>query len=142
MKVVINKCFGGFGLSDEAVYRLYKKSSPLITVKPINDYYGNSPNKFEEDKVKYYIPFKGGLLKHRIMSNLVDGDKMIYYSDYEDRMNNRKHPDMIWIVETMGKAAGGEYAELEIIVIPDGVEFEIDEYDGMESIHEKHRSWA
>ena len=29
----------------------------------------------------------------------------------------------------------------KIIEIPDDIEWEIDNYDGIESIHEKHRSW-
>ncbi|CAK0757599.1 hypothetical protein CCP1ISM_7520003 [Azospirillaceae bacterium] len=30
---------------------------------------------------------------------------------------------------------------MEVIEIPDGVDWTIDDYDGVESIHEKHRSW-
>ena len=38
--------------------------------------------------------------------------------------------------------AGGCYARLEIIEIPDKVEWEIDEYDGLEWVAEKHRRWS
>ncbi len=34
-----------------------------------------------------------------------------------------------------------ELSKLQIVSIPDGVSFYIDDYDGMESIHEDHRSW-
>jgi len=38
--------------------------------------------------------------------------------------------------------ASGKHAELEIIEIPNDVEWTIEEYDGVESIHEKHRVWG
>lgn len=41
----------------------------------------------------------------------------------------------------MGKKASGKCAELKVIEIPDGVDWEIDDYDGIETVHEKHRSW-
>ena len=49
---------------------------------------------------------------------------------------------LVDVVERLGKKANGESAELKVVEIPDGVEYEIDEYDGVESIHEKHRSWS
>ena len=33
------------------------------------------------------------------------------------------------------------YAELKIVEVPDDVVWEIDEYDGLESISEVHRRW-
>jgi hypothetical protein len=42
----------------------------------------------------------------------------------------------------MGEAADGAFAELKVIEIPDGVEWQIDEYDGTEWIAEKHRTWS
>ena len=37
--------------------------------------------------------------------------------------------------------ASGKFADLEVREIPDGVDWQIDEYDGNESIHEVHRTW-
>ena len=45
-------------------------------------------------------------------------------------------------VENLGSLiASGDMAELEVIEIPDGIECYIEDYDGMETIHEVHRSW-
>lgn len=44
-------------------------------------------------------------------------------------------------METLGDAASGKQSKLKIVEIPDDVEWEIAEYDGRESIEEKHRSW-
>lgn len=39
------------------------------------------------------------------------------------------------------KASGG-FASLKIVEIPDDVEWEICEYDGLEWVAEKHRKWS
>ena len=54
----------------------------------------------------------------------------------------RTDPRLLAAVEKIGyEKANGVFADLEIVEIPDDVEWEIQEYDGWESIHEKHRSW-
>ena len=54
----------------------------------------------------------------------------------------RAHPDLIAAIEAVGvEKASGELAKLEIVDIPDGISWEIDEYDGLETVHETHRSW-
>jgi len=44
-------------------------------------------------------------------------------------------------VKELGKKSWGRCAELKIVEIPNGIEYEIDNYDGVETVHEKHRSW-
>jgi hypothetical protein len=62
--------------------------------------------------------------------------------DEENSLAYRAHPKLIAAVEKVGlKKASGAPAALAIREIPDGIEWEIDEYDGIETIHEKHRSW-
>ena len=90
MKVVINKCYGGFGLSKAA----YK-------------YLGLKWDNFG--------------------------------FDYEE---DRENPKLIEVVEALGEKVNGSSAQLKVVEIPDGVEYEIDNYDGVESIHEKHRMWG
>lgn len=54
----------------------------------------------------------------------------------------RRHPKLIAAIEKVGeKEASGQLAEVRIVDIPDGIEWEIYEYDGIETVHEKHRSW-
>lgn len=49
---------------------------------------------------------------------------------------------LIEVVKTLGpKRASGEFAELAIIKIPDGIEYEIEEYDGIEWVAESHKTW-
>ena len=42
----------------------------------------------------------------------------------------------------MGKESWGFCAELKIVEIPDNIGYDISEDDGIESIHEQHRSWS
>ena len=89
MKDVINKCYGGFGLSEKAYKYLGREW----------DGYG--------------------------------------YGFRDDRTN----PELIECIESIGEEANGRYADLKVVEIPDDVEWEIEEYDGIEWVSEKHRTW-
>jgi hypothetical protein len=80
-KFVINRCYGGFGLSEEGL-NLYNSLS----------------------------------------------EKSLAYSYDIDRDD----PFLVQVVETLGEKADGFNAELEIVIIPEDLDFEITEYDGME----------
>lgn len=93
MKILINTCFGGFGISDQALSLWSERT----------------------------------------------GKKKLY--GYEADL--RTDSEMIKIFEERGSEfVNGPYASLKLIEIPDGIEFEISDYDGMESVEEKHRSWS
>lgn len=104
MEIVINKCYGGYGLSNEAVeLYLTKKNIPIV------------PNPAYASKYfKYYI---------------VGDDER-----FSDRSIFRTDPVIIEVIKELGKKANGSNAELEIVSIPDGCDYYIDEYDGIESI--------
>jgi hypothetical protein len=91
MKIVINGCYGGFGLSEKGCAR--------------------------------YMELSG---KENVYS------RKIYRDD----------PFLIQVVEEMGPAAADRFAELRIIEIPDDVDWQIEEYDGLEWIAEAHRTWG
>jgi len=59
----------------------------------------------------------------------------------ETRPENRADPKLIQVVEELGDKANGSCAKLEIVEIPDGVDWQIEEYDGNEHVAEKHRTW-
>lgn len=91
MKIVINDCYGGFGLSEVALNQ-YKKET--------------------------------------------GADDAIYHWDIP-----RDDPVLVSIVEELGSEANGQFAELKVVEIPDGVNWEIEEYDGKEWAAEQHRTW-
>jgi hypothetical protein len=114
-KLVINTCYGGFGLSDEG-WRLYAK-------------YKNYYTREVEDK------YFGGV---EVCSDDTFNDLALIHS----RDLIRDDPDLVRVVEKLGIAAGDNYAELKVIEIPDDVVWELNEYDGMEWIAEAHRRWS
>ena len=118
MKVVINKCYGGFGLSDDAIMRYAELKGINLVMEP-------SDSKIMG--ATFYV----------------DGIKDdAHYFSYYDLSNDRSDPFLIQVVEEMGKAADGWAAELRIVDIPDDVEYTIEEYDGREWVAEVHRTWS
>ncbi len=117
MKVVINRCFGGFGLSDLAFEELLKRKGVAFV-------------KVEEEE-----PF-GGTYYHE--GHVKEEDYYISQYDYYD---DRSDPDLIAVVEEFEEKANGWAAELMIVEVPDDVKWHIHEYDGIESVHEDHRVW-
>lgn len=53
----------------------------------------------------------------------------------------RNAPELVQVVEELGKAASGSYANLVVVDIPDDVQWCMRDYDGWETIEEVHRSW-
>jgi hypothetical protein len=91
-RIVINNCYGGFGLSDRAI-REYQKLA------------GSS-------------------------------------DDFADREIARDDPYLVRVVRELGMAANGSHANLKIVEVPGDVEWDIAEYDGVEWVAEKHRTWS
>lgn len=141
MKIVINKCYGGFGISPEALIELIKKKSTAVKVMTKRKYHGKESAlwRLTEERLKEVSDgfFGDGF----VTSVLYKGDKVYMLNDDGDRYGIRTHPDLIAVVEKMGNEASSRFANLKIVEIPDNIEWEIDEYDGTEWIAEKHRTW-
>ena len=45
------------------------------------------------------------------------------------------------MVQELGDKANGRCAELKVVEIPDGVDYQVEEYDGKEWVAETHRTW-
>jgi hypothetical protein len=112
MKIVINRCYGGFSLSDEAI-ELYLNKKGM---------------KYRKEKGQHFS-FMG-------YDYVVEGHENWYERDIE-----RNDPVLVEIVEQLGKKANGSYADLDIVEIPDGVNYVVEEYDGKEWVAEQHRTW-
>ena len=135
MKVVVNKCFGGYGLSDQAYEELIKmgvlvKEHIAQVINPNTDRYDKISNN------------EGEIIFDRTLSKDIFAD-IKFMGRYWDTWTNDSRDDsrLVQIVEKLGLEASGRFAQLEVVEIPDGVEWEIDEYDGFERIAEKHRTW-
>lgn len=118
-KIVINKCFGGFSLSNQGFER-------YLELKGIE--YETKPSSF---------PLREGDKDYYTRGHLGDND--YYLFDYE---LDRNDPALIQTIEELSEKANGWCADLGIVEIPDDVEWEIVEYDGFEHVAEKHRTWG
>jgi len=126
MKVVINDCFGGFGLSDAAYEKLIEWGIPARAYVP------GSADSGEVIFDRTLEP--ASETKERMMSRC--GRYWEIWLDY-----NRTHPLLVRVVEELGERANGRFAQLRIVDVPDDIEWEISEYDGVEHVAEKHRAW-
>jgi len=132
-RVVINECYGGFSLSHEAVMRY----AELVGMTLYADKKYSRYSYYKVPKEEYDKEAKKSLEE---CGNYKNVNKMGIY--FHDRDIERDDPNLIKVVEELGEAANGEFAELKIIEIPDDIQWEVSEYDGMESIHEVHKSWS
>ena len=135
MKIVINKCYGGFGLSHEAVLELIKMNSPLIRKWTEKEYFGNSSRRPEK-----LLDFGDGFKAEAWLPTFFSSDGFVYTTDNDHSIEFRTHPDLIAVVEELGDKANGTHAALKIINIP-MTDVYIDEYDGMEKVNQNHASW-
>lgn len=105
MEVAINKCFGGFSLSQEACKRLIKLG--------INFYK-------EDEKPDYKNPY------------IQEISKKLYYIDGQNLELSRTNPLLIKVIKQMGQKSWGECSKLKVVnlnIVP-----EIKSFDGIESV--------
>jgi hypothetical protein len=130
-KIVINKCYGGFGLSDEAMelyltrkgikyYKWELNGHNVFTTVPMNEYQFIS--------IKFQELSKEDKQKHN--------DTLLIY-----RGDDRTDPLLVQIVDELKDKASYMFSKLEIVEVPDDVEWHIAEYDGLEWVAENHRKW-
>ena len=153
MKIVVNKCYGGFGVSAKCLYELIKRKSKAVEIVKAKDWWSNKDDiekeiREEIERSKYRGKSKNLKLPKGWIVNwtncIIDTKKKIVYrvDKYNQDYDVRTDPDLIELIEKKGtKWANGEHANLQITEIPDGVEYTVEEYDGQEWIAEKHRTW-
>ena len=138
MKIVINRCYGGFGLSHGAMLRYFE-------IKGVDVY----PEKNTWFWSYWLVPES-----ERISSTILEKwstisieDRTEYNTQYREKILSsseisRDDEALVYVVEEMGESANGDHADLKVVEIPDGVQWQIEEYDGMEHIAEVHRTWS
>ena len=116
MKIVINKCYGGFDLSQEAWVQFFQLKFP-------------TNNILESSYVDTYF-YEIELRK-------------TWEDDWNEKAF-RTDPFLIQVIEELGTKANTDNSRLKIINIPfDSTEgWEIEEYGGKEWIAEKHNKWS
>ena len=132
MKIILNKCFGGFDVSQEG-YELYakKKGLELFKYKDNLDFRNRQYIKIKDEEKEFF--------KQYFTKDFGEVAK-ISNEDYEKynlylREEYRQDQTLIEVVEELGEKASGRLGELEVVEIPDNSFYKIDEYDGVETIY-------
>ena len=137
-KVILNKCYGGFGVSIE-VYKLYAKKKGLSICFYDCDYRNGKTiyKKIEEPTNPVFF--------HCFTKDIED-NVTISDDDYEKYSlwlcrDYREDPTLIEVVEELGEKANSPFSDLRIVEIPSDLDYVIDDYDGIETLHENVREW-
>ena len=135
-KVILNKCFGGFGVSKDA-YELYAKK------KGISVFHYTQKNLKKEiytyatdDNRSFDFHFTKDFGDNVYISN---EDFKKYFLNLDE--NFREDKTLIEVVEELGEKANTFYSNLKIVEIPDDLDYVIDNYDGIETLHQKVQEW-
>lgn len=141
MKIVINNCFGGFGLSHEAMLRYFEIKGITVYPEQGKDYWEHWT--YWTTKPEDRLPSKEGdefhkmSIKDRLAYNKQWSEQTVYERDIA-----RNDPALVQAVEELGSKANGKYSELKVVDVPDNLLWHISEYDGCESVAENHRTWS
>lgn len=130
-KVILNKCYGGFGVSDK-VYEEYAKAKGFELFR----YVAKDIHKFviTDNKNSFLVHYSKIYLGEQCED--IPTEAFLYLnSEY------REDKTLIDIVERLGEEANGRYAKLVVVEIPDDLDYVIDEYDGIETLHQKIQKW-
>lgn len=135
-KVILNKCYGGFDVSKEA-YMLYAKKKGLTLYLYESD--------FINKKFIYKKSNNDSLFRHYFTKDMGDNVE-ISNEDYEKyclylKDGHREDPILIEVVEELGEKANGRFGNLKVVEIPDDLDYVIDEYDGIETLHQRVQEW-
>jgi hypothetical protein len=103
-KIVVNRCYGGFGLSRQAVLLARELS-------------GN--------------PKWGGWC---IKGDISERGDVCDYDFGHCSSVSRTDTTLVAVVEALGNAANSEYSRLDVVELPKGTAYKIEEYDGKERI--------
>lgn len=146
MKIVINACYGGFSLSPLATKLLAEKQGKKCYFFIENKQRQLVPWKYW-DKEKHILWFafdSENVPEKKETATSLDENFENWWREHEisNRPEKRDDPNLVKVVEELGEKADGRCAHLKIVEIPDGVDWIIEEYDGMEHIAEVHRTWA
>lgn len=139
MKVIINRCHGGFGLSMPAIVRYLELKGKKVWIEEDEDWEGH---------FNYWLVPKEDRVVNRESDfwSMSDEEKKTYNETWSEQNFSyrdiaRNDPILVQVIKEMGEEANGQHSQLKIVDIPIDAQWTIEEYDGLEWVAEKHRIW-
>jgi hypothetical protein len=158
-EILVNKCYGGYGLSPLAVKKVTERKGKECFFFKIS-FLGGGSSSYEPINIDecegsiLWVAFSANnpneLLGHcnNNWFSISEEERAKYNEDYNaikldyGRESSREDPDIVAVFKELGSEKfSGQYSKIEITEIPADVEYEIDEYDGMEHVQEVARKW-
>ena len=139
MKVILNKCFGGFHPSAEA-YKLYAHKKG-IELYPYETGLQNYKRITWETAIKNGSLWVSYFTKDFGENPVISDAEYVEYDLYMRDNKWREDPILVEVVEELGKRASSPVSHLVVVEIPDGLDYVIDDYDGFETLHERVEEW-
>lgn len=158
MEVILNKEYGGFSVSLMA-YKLYTEKKGI----ELYAYYGDYSNYLSQGVVVFRkIDWTVSSLLEYYSNNLTSfycftkdlGESIIETKENKEEVikifveysfylgkQNREDPILIEVVKELGNKASGSFSDLQIVEIPDELDYVIDDYDGYETLHQRVKIW-
>ena len=140
-RIVINKCHGGFGLSNDGVLHYLELSGIPVWSEVENSLipfkYWLVPPDADRVKDPSAEEWSSMTAAERQAHNKKYSEQVFY-----DRDVPRDDPFLVKTVLELGDKANGRHAELKVVEVPGDVNWVIEEYDGSEWVAEVHRTWS
>ena len=137
-KVILNKSYGGFMPSHDA-YKLYAEK----TGQELYCY----TMKFE--RAEGLGKAKTTYVLHSEPSSIFDTYTTKYQGETTEKLDCvldldakfREDPVLIEVIEQLGDKANSRMSNFKIVEIPDDLVYTVDNYDGIETLHQKVQEW-
>ncbi|VDG33364.1 hypothetical protein [Lactobacillus plantarum] [Lactiplantibacillus mudanjiangensis] len=149
MKLAINRQFGGFRLSMASqihvaerkgikvypyISKLFSRADYMDMTKTFIKYTGLAEETFDQLELFQKDPQVDQFVL-KDMSTDWDGYIQKFKPWKWEPDKNRTDKDLIATILADGDAANTRVSELEIVEVPDGYDYKIDDYDGMETVY-------
>jgi hypothetical protein len=149
-KVILNKCFGSFDVSPQAyqLYAMKKGYSHLYKYKWAIDSWISPWDIYSDNHLYELIDLFDNSIGHyftkyfgdKIYKDEISKEDWDNYSLYLGN-EHREDPILIEVVEELGDEASGRFGQLIVVQIPDDLDYVIDDYDGIETLHARTETW-
>lgn len=100
----------------------------------------NMENEMQTRKIVINTCFGGFSLSDKALAMFADRAGLVLSQIFPWEID-RADPELVHVVEMLGKDANGSHARLKVVEIPADVAWKIEEHDGVEHIAEVHRTW-